>query len=227
MVGGGRRRGVGRPDGVRPTYGRRSSTRHGSRSAHVVHVAHTSARVFDIIHTHCAPPPPTTSGPRRDRFLKDKTANKGPKHVTPSSRARRLHAGQFFFFKFSNSTVKVANHNHHHHDLRSVAAAAAVAYPDARPNDYLGYCDPAAVNLWRMVVPRGGGPAHHPESVAPHQPPTTTAATAEPPHWGYGPWSSMPAPPPTSRHHHQGVKRHFNESDDCDDAFSEESSKDQ
>jgi len=126
-----------------------------------------------------------------------------------------------------NSTVKVANHNHHHHDLRSVAAAAAVAYPDARPNDYLGYCDPAAVNLWRMVVPRGGGPAHHPESVAPHQPPTTTAATAEPPHWGYGPWSSMPAPPPTSRHHHQGVKRHFNESDDCDDAFSEESSKDQ
>ncbi|XP_022176113.1 hairy/enhancer-of-split related with YRPW motif protein-like isoform X1 [Myzus persicae] len=77
-----------------------------------------------------------------------------------------------------------------------------------------------------MVVPRGGGPAHHPESVAQHQPPTAIAATAEPPHWGYGPWSSMPAPPPTSRHHHQGVKRHFNESDDCDDAFSEESSKD-
>ncbi|CAH1737668.1 unnamed protein product [Aphis gossypii] len=77
-----------------------------------------------------------------------------------------------------------------------------------------------------MVVPRGGGPAHHPDSVAPYQPPTTAAATAEPPHWGYGPWGSMPAPPPTSRHHQQGVKRHFNESDDCDDAFSEESSKD-
>ncbi|KAE9542825.1 hypothetical protein AGLY_002736 [Aphis glycines] len=61
---------------------------------------------------------------------------------------------------------------------------------------------------------------------SPYQPPTTAAATAEPPHWGYGPWGSMPAPPPTSRHHQQGVKRHFNESDDCDDAFSEESSKD-
>lgn len=45
VVGGGRRRGVGRPDGVCPTYGRRSSTRHGSRPAHVEHVAHTFARV--------------------------------------------------------------------------------------------------------------------------------------------------------------------------------------
>jgi len=117
--------------------------------------------------------------------------------------------------------------NQHHHDLRSgaAAAAAAAAYPDVRPNDYLGYCDPAAVNLWRMVVPRGGPDAAMP----PHQPPSNMTA-AEPPHWGYGPWGSMPAPPPTSgsRHHHgQGVKRSLYESDDCDDAFSEESGKDQ
>lgn len=126
----------------------------------------------------------------------------------------------------------MANH-HHHHDLRSGAAAAA--YPDVRPNDYLGYCDPAAVNLWRMgmVVPRGG-PAHADAPMQPHQvpppppPPPNMTAASEPSHWGYGPWSSMPAPPPSSgRHHGQGVKRHFNESDDCDDAFSEESSKDQ
>lgn len=123
--------------------------------------------------------------------------------------------------------------HHHHHDLRSAAAAAAAAaaYPDSRPNDYLGYCDPAAVNLWRMVVPRGG-PAP-PEAVAPHQ--HSVSSTVEPPphHWGYGPWGSMTAPPPPqqpsliSRNPHQGVKRHYNESDDCDDAFSEESSKDQ
>lgn len=120
--------------------------------------------------------------------------------------------------------------NHHHHDLRSGAAA----YPEVRPNDYLGYCDPAAVNLWRMVVPRGG-PAPGDASMPAHQvpapplpPPSNMTAGSEPPHWGYGPWSSMPAPPPSSgRHHGQGVKRHFNESDDCDDAFSEESSKDQ
>lgn len=124
--------------------------------------------------------------------------------------------------------------NHHHHDLRSAAAAAAAAaataYPDTRHhNDYLGYCDPAAVNLWRMVVPRGG-PVPGPDAVPSHQPAPPAGVNVGDPHWaGYGPWSSMPAPP-TSRHHHhhqQGVKRHFNESDDCDDAFSEESSKDQ
>lgn len=45
--------GGGRPSSRRgasgrrlPTYGRRSSTRHGSRPAHVEHVAHTFARVF-------------------------------------------------------------------------------------------------------------------------------------------------------------------------------------
>ncbi|XP_025408444.1 hairy/enhancer-of-split related with YRPW motif protein 1-like [Sipha flava] len=76
-----------------------------------------------------------------------------------------------------------------------------------------------------MVVPRGG-PAP-PDTVPPpppHQPPPAVNMAVEPPHWGYGPWSSMPAPP--ASRHHQGVKRHFNESDDCDDAFSEESSKD-
>lgn len=135
----------------------------------------------------------------------------------------------------------------HHHDLRSAAAAAAAAaaYPDARANDYLGYCDPAAVNLWRMVVPRGGPavpdtttmPPHPPTHATAHQPPpppppaAVNMGTAEPPHWGYGPWSSMPAPPITRHHNnhhhnHQGIKRYFNESEDCDDAFSEESSKD-
>ncbi|VVC44470.1 Orange domain,Myc-type, basic helix-loop-helix (bHLH) domain [Cinara cedri] len=79
-----------------------------------------------------------------------------------------------------------------------------------------------------MVVPRGG-PVPPPDAVPPHQPAPPSAMNVGDSHWaGYGPWSSMPAPP-TSRHHHhhqQGVKRHFNESDDCDDAFSEESSKD-
>lgn len=137
-------------------------------------------------------------------------------------------------------TGKVAHH--HQHDVRSGAsvAAAAAAYPDVRPNDYLGYCDPAAVNLWRMVVPRGGGggpenpmPQHHQSHHQLPPPPSTNmtaVSAAETPHWGgYGPWGSMPAPPPGRNHGQQGTKRshHFAESDDCDDAFSEESGKDQ
>lgn len=82
-----------------------------------------------------------------------------------------------------------------------------------------------------MVVPRGGPAPPETAVPPPHQPPAMNIGTnaAEPPHWGYGPWGSMPAPPPTSRHQNlqQGIKRQYNESDDCDDAFSEESSKDQ
>ncbi|XP_050432620.1 hairy/enhancer-of-split related with YRPW motif protein-like [Adelges cooleyi] len=118
------------------------------------------------------------------------------------------HTARHRFVAGSTKFKVAANHHSHHHQRAAYPADAG------RPNDYLGYCDPAAVNLWRMVVPRGG-PAAEP---VPAAPPLTE------PHWGYGPWSSVPAPP--VRHPH-GTKRHYNESDDCDDAFSEESSKDQ
>jgi hypothetical protein len=69
-------------------------------------------------------------------------------------------------------------------------------------------------NLWRVVVPRGAVP---PDSVVDPQPPL---------HWGYsgGPnnW-----PTPTSTPSRTPMKRHHSESDECDDVFSEESSKEQ
>ncbi|KAJ9583753.1 hypothetical protein L9F63_021916, partial [Diploptera punctata] len=58
------------------------------------------------------------------------------------------------------------------------------------------------ITLWRVVVPRGAEP---PQTVLDPQPPL---------HWGY----NWPAPRPP-------MKRHHSESDDCDDVFSEESSK--
>ena len=69
-------------------------------------------------------------------------------------------------------------------------------------------------NLWRVVVPRGAVP---PDSVVDPQPPL---------HWGYsgGPnnW-----PTPTSTPSRTPMKRHHSESDECDDVFSEEASKEQ
>ncbi|KAL1115653.1 hypothetical protein AAG570_005943 [Ranatra chinensis] len=53
-------------------------------------------------------------------------------------------------------------------------------------------------------------------------------------HWGYGPWAPAPPPPPPHLQQLQPLqpqgppplKRPHSESDDCDDAFSEESNKD-
>lgn len=62
--------------------------------------------------------------------------------------------------------------------------------------------------MWRVVVPRGG-----------EQPPGPEPPASMP--WGYAPPWAPPPPrgPPT--------KRAMSESDDGDDVFSEESSKDQ
>ncbi|CAH1400809.1 unnamed protein product [Nezara viridula] len=67
------------------------------------------------------------------------------------------------------------------------------------------------LNLWRVVVPRGG-----PEP--PQQPPQG------PEFWGYAPPWPQPHHPQPQR---PSLKRSHSESDDQDDPFSEESSKDQ
>ncbi|XP_014258484.1 hairy/enhancer-of-split related with YRPW motif protein-like, partial [Cimex lectularius] len=80
-------------------------------------------------------------------------------------------------------------------------------------------------NLWRVVVPRSGEVHQAP-------PPPTGPG----PEWGgYAPWPPVPPPPQPHLIHHQqqqhqptrNAKREHSESDDCDDAFSEESSKEQ
>jgi hypothetical protein len=72
----------------------------------------------------------------------------------------------------------------------------------------------ASGNLWRVVVPRGAVP---PDSVVDPQPPL---------HWGYSGGSNN-WPTPTSTPSRTPMKRHHSESDECDDVFSEESSKEQ
>ncbi|XP_075210323.1 hairy/enhancer-of-split related with YRPW motif protein-like [Lycorma delicatula] len=63
-----------------------------------------------------------------------------------------------------------------------------------------------------LVVPRGGS--------APPEP------ASDPLHWSYNPWGTPPPPRPEPPQH-QSTKRNHSESDDCDDVFSEESSKEQ
>lgn len=82
-------------------------------------------------------------------------------------------------------------------------------------------------NLWRVVLPRGGSvpPEQHPAPAPP--PPAVHPPVPDPQnplHWGYTAWGTTPSvvpprPPP--------VKRPLSDSEDCDDVFSEESSKDQ
>jgi hypothetical protein len=71
-----------------------------------------------------------------------------------------------------------------------------------------------SVNLWRVVVPRGAAP---PDSVVDPQPPL---------HWGYSGGANT-WPTPTGAPSRGPMKRHHSESDECDDVFSEESSKEQ
>ncbi|XP_047105092.1 hairy/enhancer-of-split related with YRPW motif protein [Schistocerca piceifrons] len=72
-------------------------------------------------------------------------------------------------------------------------------------------------SVWRVVVPRGPEPAGAGVGVG-----VGVGALEPPVPWGYGGWAaaSPPPPPPSS------LKRALSESDDCDDVFSEESSKD-
>ncbi|XP_049944494.1 hairy/enhancer-of-split related with YRPW motif protein-like [Schistocerca serialis cubense] len=68
-------------------------------------------------------------------------------------------------------------------------------------------------SVWRVVVPRGPEPAGAGVGVG-----VGVGALEPPVPWGYG--GQPPPPPPSS------LKRALSESDDCDDVFSEESSKD-
>ncbi|XP_049815615.1 hairy/enhancer-of-split related with YRPW motif protein [Schistocerca nitens] len=69
-------------------------------------------------------------------------------------------------------------------------------------------------SVWRVVVPRGPEPAGAGVGVG-------VGALEPPVPWGYGGWAAASPPPPPS-----SLKRALSESDDCDDVFSEESSKD-
>lgn len=71
--------------------------------------------------------------------------------------------------------------------------------------------------LWHVVQPRGG-------SVPPETLPPCDGRNPLP--WGYPTtWGTPPTPPvPSSRH---SFKRARSETDDCEDAYSEESSKEQ